>query len=439
MLAGDDKALFENCFGQQGQQLLLHEEVVYVPRAQLGGPGSALHCGFPLDGEDAVVCRPCPVEEEALDDAPGSEWVKELMIHGTGRSNWGSFRFRGRVRAFDGLMTLLKEYASDVPSPAQATRGNWLYRGYVTADSRLVGTWRDTFSPEDVSGASPPPFVCSSPPSTDPSPPLPLLPAGYEGPFSLRKQSDAYLLPDVTSIKPDTSLASFVETMRSNMGEPVPTALPPQTASLTTAAVFASTAADVLETLNKLKPDEADRSGAAAAAVSEGRKQRLLEAKLSTPNSPAALSPVAREPSADGRLPFIYPGFTREESERWDEHKARIHDSWGTAVYNEIKVAFDSAGHTSTRDRAFASPALTPASEGLDVLTAKDFAIPDSASHHRHEPQARAPGRRIHLNRRCCRRAVLPTCRCRCRLSQAQGILAGRRGREPLKGRRQAA
>lgn len=116
MLAGDDKALFDNCFGQQGQQLILREEIVYVPRATLGGTGPALHCGFPLDAETPIVSRPCPFEEEALDDEEGSEWVKEMMIYGSGRSNWGSFKFRGRVRAYDGLITLLKEYAVRIPS-----------------------------------------------------------------------------------------------------------------------------------------------------------------------------------------------------------------------------------------------------------------------------------------------------------------------------------
>lgn len=116
MLAGDDKALFDNCFGQQGQQLILREEIVYVPRATLGGTGPALHCGFPLDAETPIVSRPCPFEEEALDDEEGSEWVKEMMIYGSGRSNWGSFKFRGRVRAYDGLITLLKEYAVRFPS-----------------------------------------------------------------------------------------------------------------------------------------------------------------------------------------------------------------------------------------------------------------------------------------------------------------------------------
>lgn len=111
MIGGDEQALFENCFGQQGQQLILHEEVVYVPRHALGGTGPALHCGFPADSDEPDLTRPCPYEEEDLPDPEGSDWVKELMIYGTGRSNWGSFRFRGRVRAFDGLLTLLKEYA----------------------------------------------------------------------------------------------------------------------------------------------------------------------------------------------------------------------------------------------------------------------------------------------------------------------------------------
>lgn len=97
-----------DAFGQQANHIQLTETVVYVPRSKLGGTGTAFMAGYPAEGED--VSRPCPIEEEALDDEPDSEWVKELLVTGTGRSKWGKFTYRGRVRAWDGLLSVEKRY-----------------------------------------------------------------------------------------------------------------------------------------------------------------------------------------------------------------------------------------------------------------------------------------------------------------------------------------
>jgi hypothetical protein len=43
------------------------------------------------------------------------------------------------------MMIMTKEYRPD-------GRGRWLYRGYAVAGGRLVGRWRDTFTPDDMSG-----------------------------------------------------------------------------------------------------------------------------------------------------------------------------------------------------------------------------------------------------------------------------------------------
>jgi len=53
-----------------------------------------------------------------------------------GHSAWGQFNLKGRVRAWDGMFTIIKEYTPD-------SRGRWIYRGYRIGDS-LVGRWRDT-------------------------------------------------------------------------------------------------------------------------------------------------------------------------------------------------------------------------------------------------------------------------------------------------------
>jgi hypothetical protein len=97
-----------DAFGQQANHIQLTESIVYVPRSKLGGTGPAFMAGYPAEGED--ISRPCPVEEVALDDEPDSEWVKELLVTGTGRSKWGKFTYRGRVRAWDGLLSVEKRY-----------------------------------------------------------------------------------------------------------------------------------------------------------------------------------------------------------------------------------------------------------------------------------------------------------------------------------------
>lgn len=53
-----------------------------------------------------------------------------------GHSAWGQFLLKGRVRSYDGMFSITKEYTPD-------SRGRWLYRGYVIGGN-LVGRWRDT-------------------------------------------------------------------------------------------------------------------------------------------------------------------------------------------------------------------------------------------------------------------------------------------------------
>lgn len=87
---------------------------------------------------------------------PGaSEERYEMLISGIGHSAWGRFILRGRVRAWDGMVVLSKEYNPD-------GRGRWIYRGYVLAGGSFVGRWRDSFTPGELSG--------------------------YEGPFVLNKR-----------------------------------------------------------------------------------------------------------------------------------------------------------------------------------------------------------------------------------------------------------
>ncbi|KAG0144924.1 hypothetical protein CROQUDRAFT_94492 [Cronartium quercuum f. sp. fusiforme G11] len=92
-----------------------------------------------------------PAEEIEFD--PNEEY--ELQIYGTGHSAWGKCLLKGRVRAWDGLLTLLKNYRADatVSGAAEPLRNAcWLYRGYATPDGALIGRWRDTYTPPHIPG-----------------------------------------------------------------------------------------------------------------------------------------------------------------------------------------------------------------------------------------------------------------------------------------------
>ncbi|KAK0541613.1 hypothetical protein OC845_006972, partial [Tilletia horrida] len=181
MLSGRVSGLFDGQYGEQAQVWKLEEKVVRVSRKKavvdwererrwgngvLAVPGGweAGRLGGMMeggdDGDDAERR-----EQEATagqgEDAAGSgaaaaaggeeheeeemEEVDEVLISGVGHSAWGHFILRGRIRAWDGLVTLVKEYRPD-------GRGRWRYRGYLVAGDRLVGRWRDTFSPPHMSG-----------------------------------------------------------------------------------------------------------------------------------------------------------------------------------------------------------------------------------------------------------------------------------------------
>ncbi len=93
---------------------------------------------YPSFGNDELTT------EQAIgyDDDPDKY---EIRLTGTGHSAWGRFNLKGRIRSWDGMMIMKKEYTPD-------GRGRWLYRGYALAGGKLVGRWRDTFTPETMSG-----------------------------------------------------------------------------------------------------------------------------------------------------------------------------------------------------------------------------------------------------------------------------------------------
>lgn len=85
----------------------MHEKIVRVRRELLGGSGSVLNAGFPEEGDDEHTVCYAELEEE---EPEGSAFSKEIWLSGTGRSPWGEFVVRGRVRAWDGMILMTKSY-----------------------------------------------------------------------------------------------------------------------------------------------------------------------------------------------------------------------------------------------------------------------------------------------------------------------------------------
>ncbi|KAL1746601.1 hypothetical protein HDZ31DRAFT_81088 [Schizophyllum fasciatum] len=81
------------------------------------------------------------------DDGSPRGPVCDIIIAGEGHSSWGQFSLFGRIRPWDGFISISKEYVD-------GDRGTWLYRGYLVGgeNGNLVGRWRDTLSPDNITG-----------------------------------------------------------------------------------------------------------------------------------------------------------------------------------------------------------------------------------------------------------------------------------------------
>ncbi|KIY67652.1 hypothetical protein CYLTODRAFT_422366 [Cylindrobasidium torrendii FP15055 ss-10] len=70
--------------------------------------------------------------------------IRDIIVTGRGHSAWGEFDLFGRIRPFDGFVSLSKDYVD-------GERGRWIYRGFVVGNN-LAGRWRDCLSPLEVQG-----------------------------------------------------------------------------------------------------------------------------------------------------------------------------------------------------------------------------------------------------------------------------------------------
>ena len=166
MLAGNSRALYEGPFGEQAQVWKLSETFVRPKskkkkvavddtdddmtgkgKAKAEGEstdeprnipfnGPATNAGFPADlpnstsaglatpsAEQLTLQETIKTQVEAIEGyeiVPDDELNEactsacpglEILLTGTGHSAWGRFILKGRVRAWDGMATLVKEYA----------------------------------------------------------------------------------------------------------------------------------------------------------------------------------------------------------------------------------------------------------------------------------------------------------------------------------------
>lgn len=185
MLAGDARALYEGPYGEQAQVWRLTETFIRPIKVQVATPivddevdegdigkkekgkaradpqpepeveprspifnGPATNAGFPTDlpsSLSAGLATPSAEQitlretiKQQVDAIEGYEVVPpdeldeavdknveglEVLLTGTGHSAWGRFVLKGRVRAWDGMATLVKEYAVSLTIVVHWQRG----------------------------------------------------------------------------------------------------------------------------------------------------------------------------------------------------------------------------------------------------------------------------------------------------------------------------
>ncbi|EGG09972.1 uncharacterized protein MELLADRAFT_60810 [Melampsora larici-populina 98AG31] len=176
MLMGRLQSVFEGRYGDQPQVLKMREVIVRLSdgkRVEFKNQRQSNHL-LNLDSNDQIrggenedeteylLKMPFREDDEKIEEIEyDSNERYELQIHGTGHSAWGKCKLKGRVRAWDGMLTLLKNYKLDedpVSLNDHQVNGEilrntcWLYRGYSTPEGALIGRWRDTYTPQNIPG-----------------------------------------------------------------------------------------------------------------------------------------------------------------------------------------------------------------------------------------------------------------------------------------------
>jgi hypothetical protein len=122
ILAGHIRGVYTGTFAEQAIEMDIKETVVRVRMEDLGGKGSMLCAGFDdkEDGEAEIKWVQEGYGNEVIRDleqaADEEGWTKEILLSGRARTSWGWATVRGRVRSWDGLVTLAIAYSvSPVP------------------------------------------------------------------------------------------------------------------------------------------------------------------------------------------------------------------------------------------------------------------------------------------------------------------------------------
>ncbi|ORX36504.1 hypothetical protein BD324DRAFT_580977 [Kockovaella imperatae] len=161
ILAQDMRVLYTGEYSEQVAETELRETVIVVREEDVGGSGSVLHAGFrQLRPEDDIEDELRAIEagyghrvcvDVNAPDQPG--WTKEILVTGRVNTGWGRGIVRGRVRAWDGLVSLsVKISVGRDTATSDHGLGTWLWRGYLETGGYFIGRWRDVVNPLSLQG-----------------------------------------------------------------------------------------------------------------------------------------------------------------------------------------------------------------------------------------------------------------------------------------------
>lgn len=126
VLSGDMRVVYTGPFAAQEVEMQLQETVIRVRKGEEGGEGPMLTAGYPgYDDEDGEGDEEASENDEQRrirqgyghevvvdpEEADEEGWTKEILVSGRAKTDWGWARLRGRIRAWDGLVVILFNYA----------------------------------------------------------------------------------------------------------------------------------------------------------------------------------------------------------------------------------------------------------------------------------------------------------------------------------------
>jgi len=112
MLAGNIRAVYTSQFAEQVVEMELKETVIHCKKDERGGKGPMVCAGFDevedYESETKKIEAGYGFEIFEGDENDNEEMTEEIMITGRSRTSWGWANVRGRVRAWDSLLSKQK-------------------------------------------------------------------------------------------------------------------------------------------------------------------------------------------------------------------------------------------------------------------------------------------------------------------------------------------